>query len=161
MRFIYINGSINAGKTTVGRLLAAKAPKTVHIEVDHLRHFADCLDLDAAIPFCVEDLICLSQNWLRRGFTAVVTWPISFEDHDRIVQALRPLASVSSYTLRPSLEVALSDRGKRQLTERERDRIRGQYENAEIQDGIGITVDNSHQTPEETVALILSELSDS
>ncbi|MDE3000110.1 MAG: hypothetical protein OXU79_13620 [Gemmatimonadota bacterium] len=35
---IYLNGSINSGESTIGRLLAEALPKTVHVEVVELRH---------------------------------------------------------------------------------------------------------------------------
>ena len=36
---ILLNGAINAGKTIVGRRLAALLPRTAHVEVDALREF--------------------------------------------------------------------------------------------------------------------------
>ena len=156
---IYINGSINSGKSTIGRLLARSLPSTIHIEVDDLRHFADCLSLDEAIPFCHEDTMTQTRSWLSRGFNVVVTWPVSermYVDFKRESERIgRPIHMV---TLRPSLDIALSDRGLRQLSDGERVRIREQYRSPHIDPGLGTVIDNSRQSPEETLAFIRTSL---
>ncbi len=156
---IYINGSINSGKSTVGRLLAKTLPNTVHIEVDDLRHFADCLSLSEAIPYCQEDTMTLTRSWLSRGFSVVVTWPISERGY-AVFEGETARIGVPMYmvTLRPSLEVALSDRGQRRLSDRERTRIGEQYRSPHIDPGLGRVIDNSRQTPEETLAEIRSAI---
>ena len=156
---IYINGSINSGKSTVGRLLAENLPGTVHIEVDELRHFADCLSLAEACPYCVDDAAMLTRNWLSRGFNVVVTWPISHRDYAAFErEAQDACVSIHAFTLRPPVEVAVSDRGGRQLSQRERNRIREQYRSSHIDPGIGTVIDNGNQTPEETLAVIRKRL---
>jgi chloramphenicol 3-O-phosphotransferase len=152
---IFINGSINAGKSTIGRLLAENLAGTVHIEVDDLRHFADCLSLSDAIPYCLEDALTLTRNWLSRGFNVVVTWPISQREHALFErEAANAGVIIHAVTLRPPLEVAISDRGQRELSDLERGRIREQYQAPHIDPGIGTVIDNSRQTPEETLAEI-------
>lgn len=156
---IYINGSINSGKSTVGRLLAENLPGTVHVEVDELRHFADCLSLAEACPYCVDDAAMLTRNWLSRGFNVVVTWPISHRDYAVFErEAQDACVSIHAFTLRPPAEVAVSDRGGRQLSQRERNRIREQYRSRHIDPGIGTVIDNGKQTPEETLAVIRKQL---
>lgn len=156
---VYINGSINSGKSTVGSLLAKNLPGTVHVEVDELRHFADCLSLAEACPYCLEDAATLARSWLSRGFSVVVTWPISHCDYavfERV--AADAGVAIHGFTLRPALEVATSDRGGRRLTERERTRVREQYRMLHVDPGIGTVIDNSNQTPAETLAAIRSAI---
>src|SRR5258706_11349364 len=121
---IYLNGSINSGKTTVAKLLVSRIPHTVHIEVDDLRNFAECLSLEEVIPFCLEDAITLTRRWVERGLNVVVSWPISEQHHLRFVRALAETSvPIYTFTISPQLEVALSDRGGRTLTDWERNRI--------------------------------------
>lgn len=156
---VYINGSINSGKSTIGRSLAETLPKTVHVEVDELRHFADCLSLAEACPYCLEDAATLTRSWLSRGFNVVVTWPISRRDYAVFErEAVAAGVSIHGFTLRPPLEVAVSDRGGRQLSERERTRIREQYRMPHVDPGIGTVIDNSDQTPAETLAAVRATL---
>ena len=156
---IYINGSINSGKSTIGRLLTANLPGTIHIEIDELRHFAGCLSLSDACPYCVVDASTLTRNWLARGFNVVVTWPISQRDYEVFERvAANAGVSIHAFTLRPSIDVATSNRGGRQLTERERARIREQYRLPHIDPGIGTVIDNGLQTPAETLATVRDAL---
>ena len=158
-RVIYINGSINSGKSTIGRLLAGALPNTIHIEVDDLRHFADCLSLSEAVPYCHEDTMTLTRSWLSRGFNVVVSWPVSQRGYAVFEGEMARIgAPIHMVTLRPSLQVALSDRGRRQLSEGERDRIREQYQSPHIDPGLGEVIDSSCQTPEETLAEIRTAL---
>ena len=126
--------------------------------MDHLRHFADCLTLDEAIPFCIEDLTTLSRNWIGRGYNVVLSWPISGRSYAGIFERLKDVAPMHCFTLRPRLEVALSDRGGRQLTDRERSRIREQYGSPHISPGLGVVIDNSDITLEQTAHEIMSHL---
>ena len=72
---IVLDGPINAGKSTVGAMLADRLAHTVHIEVDALRHFAGCLTLEQAIPHALADAVSLVKTWTLRGFHVVVSWP--------------------------------------------------------------------------------------
>ena len=154
---IYLNGSINSGKSTIAKLIVSRLPQTVHIEVDDLRHFADCLTLEAAIPFCLEDAISLTRRWVERGFNVVVSWPISEPHHRQFVRALaETCAPFHTFTLSPQREVALSDRGGRQLTDRERHRIRQLYATGIHTPTFGVVIDNSHQSPEAKAEEILT-----
>lgn len=153
---IYIDGPINAGKSTISARLAQALPSTIHIEVDHLRHFAACLSLDDAIPYALEDTIQLTQNWLRRGFNVVVSWPIDAQDHAQFAQAVGDTgARLYTFTLLPRQEVCLQNRGTRPLTDHEIRRIHEMYAWRRIHGSVGTIIDNSDQTPDQTVAQIL------
>lgn len=65
-------------------------------------------------------------------------------------------APIHVVTLSPSLEIALSDRGTRPLSDAEKERIAYHYKSGIAQPAFGTIIDNSHQTPEETAEAILS-----
>ena len=46
---ILINGSMNAGKSTVAKLLINKIPRTAHVE--SLRRFIEWMSIDESIPY--------------------------------------------------------------------------------------------------------------
>ena len=156
---VYINGSINAGKSTVAALLARTMPKMINIEVDALRDFAQCLTLEEAIPFCVEDTARLTRSWAERGFDVVIGWPISEPTYRRFLHLLGDCpAPVFTFTLAPRLEVALTNRGQRELTEWEYHRIQYHYARGIAAPSFGIVIDNSDQTPEQTVQEIIKAI---
>jgi GNAT superfamily N-acetyltransferase len=159
---IVLNGPINAGKSTIGAKLARRLPHTVHIEVDHLRHFADGLTLAQAIPYALADAASLAAAWTGRGFHVVVSWPIERAN----LHSLADVASASGaplfvFTLLPRLAVALSDRGQRPLDAAEKDRIKVMYAGMYAAGrAAGFVIDNSDQTPDETVQVILDHIQD-
>jgi cytidylate kinase len=72
---IFLDGPINAGKSTVGAILAGQMRQAVHIEVDCLRHFTGGFSLEQAIPFALADAAELANAWVKRGFHVIVSWP--------------------------------------------------------------------------------------
>ena len=159
MVVIFIDGPINSGKTIVCRLLAQRLPKTVHVEIDDLRHFADCLTLDEAIPFALQDALSVSQNWMRRGFNVVVSWPLSPENHRIFEDAiLRTGASFFTFTLLPRQDICLTNRGTRELEPSEIERIKQMYRRYSERNPVGDVINNSEQTPDETVEEILRRI---
>jgi hypothetical protein len=156
---ILINGPINAGKTTVGRQLAAMLPQAAHVEVDSLREFVAFLPLAEAIPVSLENAAAVTRNLIRRGFHVVLTYPLGPEDYAYLQEQFSDLGTaVHAFTLSPSLAIALSDRGNRAISDHERRRIREQYADNLHQPSFGSTIDNSVQSPAETAAAILRTL---
>ena len=64
-RAIFISGPINAGKTTVSRLLARGLPGTAHVEGDALRHFVGWMSLEESIPITLANLADVSRKSFR------------------------------------------------------------------------------------------------
>lgn len=153
---IYIGGPINSGKTTVSKLLVQRLAKTVHVEIDDLRHFADCLTLDGVIPFALEDAICITKNWVARGFHVVVSWPLSPENHRRFADAMGTVgADFFTFSLLPREDVCIANRGARELERHEIARIKAMYQSYRERQPVGMVIDNSEQTPDETVEELL------
>jgi hypothetical protein len=153
---IWIDGPINAGKTTVAKRLAALRPRTAHIEVDDLRDFVRCLPLRACIRFCIEDAAVLARSWRSRGLDVVLSWPVSAGNLDYFRELVAE--PVRAFTLLPRLEVALSQRGARVLSAKERRRIRQMYAAKESHPA-GAVIDNSDEPADQTVRSIMSVLS--
>lgn len=70
---IFINGSINSGKSTVAKILVDKLPKTAHIEVDDLRKAIRWMSLEESIPINLENTASLIKNFVKRGINVIVT----------------------------------------------------------------------------------------
>ncbi len=156
---IIIDGSINSGKTTVSGLIASMVPNTAHVEVDSLRHFVHWLPLEEAIPISLENAASVALNLVARGMHVVIDYPLGAEDHQYLVDRLAKTAEmVHTFTLSPSLSVAVENRGNRELSARAKRRIREQYEYRKSHSPVGLPIDNTHQTPEETAETIVKEL---
>jgi adenylate kinase family enzyme len=156
---ILLNGPINAGKTTVGRELAKAFEDGAHVELDDLHGFLTDTPLEAAIPITLENAVSVTSNLVERGFDVVLTYPLSTADFEYLASNLSPLdADVYAVTLSPPLDVALSNRGERELDEWERNRIEELYEMGVHRPEFGVRVDNAGEPPSETVAKILRRI---
>jgi hypothetical protein len=125
MQVIVLNGSVNSGKTTTGRALAAILPGAVFIDGDdhgipNSAPFAEMID--RAILWLVDQIATATMPCL------VIAYPLRDSDFALLQQACAArAATLFVATLAPPLELVLSDRGARQLDDWERNRIREMY----------------------------------
>jgi len=157
---IFLNGSINAGKSTVARLLADKLQRCALLEIDAVREMIAWMPLEESIPVNLENAEALIRNFVGKGLHVVVPYPLSRKNYDYMAEKLKDLnTKIYVFTLAPSLEKAQSDTEGRKLTDWERERIAHHYAIGIPRPDFGTTIDTTHQTPEETAEHILSELS--
>lgn len=153
---ILISGSINAGKSTIAGKLAEKIPNAVVLEIDVLRDFIKSVPLEKAIPINLENAISLTKNFVKHNFSVFIPYPLSKKNYDFLVEGLRDAREkIYTFTLNPSIETVLEGRG-RTLTGWEKERIKHHYKIKINKPDFGIIIDNSHQTPDETTAQILT-----
>ncbi|MFA6185583.1 MAG: hypothetical protein WC720_05590 [Candidatus Shapirobacteria bacterium] len=153
---ILLNGSINSGKSTVARILAKKISNTANIEVDELREFVNFLPLEDSIKLNIENAALLAENFVKKGYNAIITYPLYKADYDYLIEEFESTnQKIFVFTLSPKLEIALTNRGKRKLTNWEIKRIKYHFDTGIPKPSFGIIIDNSNQKPEETVEKIL------
>ncbi len=153
---LFISGSINSGKSTVAQMLADRMRRTAVIEIDQLRRFIEWMPLEEAIPINLENTCLLIKNLVHHKMNVVVPYPLSQRNYEYIQSNLQDIAvPIFFYTLNPALEGVLLNRGQRTLTNWERQRIKHHYKTGMNQPQFGITIDNTKQTPAETVDEIM------
>lgn len=157
---IFINGSINAGKSTVAKLLSQKIKNTVVLEIDSLRDMIPQVPLEEAIPINLKNAVSLIRNFKQAGFSVIVPYPLSQKNFDFLKGELgRDFEDCRFFTLSPALETAAANRGKRELNDWEKERVKHHYSTGINKPDFGEIIDNTNQTPEETANLILKSLS--
>jgi len=154
---IFINGSINAGKSTVAKILAGKIPNTANVEIDNLRHFIHWLEIDKAVPINLENAVLVINNFAKHGFNVVVPYPLSQKNYEYLKKEIKG-NNLYFFTLSPDIKKAQSDTRDRVLTQRERDRIKYHYDIGIPRPTFGKIIDNTSQTPDETAEKIISLL---
>jgi adenylate kinase family enzyme len=152
---IFLSGSINSGKTTIANLLKKEFPRTTHIEVDDLRAMVDYMPLDESIPLNLKNTLSLTLNLLKENINIIITYPLSKDEYEFFNKHLPLEVQRFFFTLNPRLDHALTDRGTRKLTQWEVERIKHHYQTGVNNPGFGITIDNTMQSPGETVSDIL------
>ncbi len=152
---IFISGSINSGKTTVANLLKKEFPRTAHIEVDTLRDMIDFMPLEESIPLNLKNTLSLTLNFIKENINVIITYPLSKTEYEFFNQNLPLEVQRFFFTLNPRLDHALTNRSTRELTLQEVERIKYHYQTGVNNPDFGITIDNTMQSPEETVSDIL------
>ena len=156
---LLLNGSINAGKTTVSKQIVQMLPRTAHVEVDSLDDFINWMPLLESIPLNLTNTAAVTRNFVAFGLNVVISCPLRQEDYDYLVRELTPLGvPIHMVTLSSSMAVTLTNRGTRALTEKELRRIPELYAEGIPNPPFGIIIDNTHQTPEETARQILKAI---
>jgi cellulose biosynthesis protein BcsQ len=157
---IFLNGSVNAGKTTVAKILAEELSNVALVEVDALREMIEWLPIDQAVPINLENAVSVVRNFSKRGLDVIVPYPLSQENYDYVMNGLKDLdAKIYVFTLAPKLEKSLINRGTRELNDWERERIKHHYNVGIANPQFGEIIDNSDQSAKETADYILSKLS--
>lgn len=171
-RLFLITGITASGKTTVGRALAAMLPRSIHIDGDWVARWvvsgAVPMDLPASIG-AIKQLrlryagcLAVAQVYRHAGFDAVVTDNIFESDLGGVLDlayADEETTDVFVIVLNPSTD---------EVRRRYQERPGGGYSSTvtvevltaalERTPRVGLWVDSSHQTPDETALHILEHL---
>lgn len=156
---IFINGSINSGKSTVAKLLSEKMKNTAVVEVDRFHEFIPWMSASESVLINLENAVLVIRNFYKRGFNVIVPYPLSKTNYDYLMEELKDIAdNISIFTLNPDLEEVLKNRGNRELTEAEKEKIKYHYSIGINNPTFGKVIDNTSQTPAETAENVLSLL---
>lgn len=156
---IFLNGSVNAGKTTIARILVKGLPKSALVEIDVFHEMIEWMPIDKAIPLNLENAASVIKNFVNRGLKVIVPYPLSRRNYDYMMDDLKGLdTKIYVFTLDPNLERVLTNRGTRELDEWERERIQYHYNIGIHNPTFGEIIDTSVQTPNETAEYILAKV---
>ncbi len=153
---IILNGGMNSGKSTISKVLAERLTQTAIVEIDALREFVECLSLQESIPINIQNAADITRRYVDNGLNVVVCYPFSPKNFELFVATLKSPSKIEMIHLKPRLDIALTNRGSRELDAEEQDRIRHHHTISTIYShDHGLTVDNSTQSVDETVKQII------
>lgn len=162
MLILNINGPINAGKSTVGKLLQAKISTSCFIEADDLLSDEEQkrlkLDFRAGIRERLKrlDIEIARMTKAKRYETIIFAYPLSERNYRQWKTYENEDIRLICVTLAPDMENCLKNRGTRTLSDRERQRIREMYEEGYAAPAnADLVIHNDHQTPEQTADEII------
>ncbi len=164
MLILNIGGSINAGKSTVSKLLSEKLSNCIFIEVDNLltKEERNAIpDLKSRINAYLEKLYDKLTLLLNKKNIDVIIFacPMTKQCYENIKKITKGKALFKIITLNPDISICQTNRGSREITESKRLRILKMYKK-----GINkfknsdLILDNTYQTPKETVNTIIKFL---
>jgi Chloramphenicol phosphotransferase-like protein len=155
---IILNGVPNAGKTSVAKVIQAKISNTVHLEVDVLRNMYEWMPIEDAIHIALENAKSIIPNFLNRGMNLVLDYPLDPYWHSYLVNDLPEGIKVQTFTLRPRLDIVTKNRGERDISLELSERIRYLYTTNMNDPSLGIFIDNSELTANDTAGIILEKM---
>ena len=162
MRIININGPINSGKSTIAKMLQAELPNCLFVEVDELLpdEEEEKLNLRREEGWAERlnrlDKILAQEKNLGRYENIVFSYPMTEKNYRRWNLQKDENREFINITLAPKLEICLQNRGVRELTAQEIERIKEMYrEGYNCPKSADLIIDNSVQTPEETLQKVL------
>ncbi len=161
MIILNINGPINSGKSTISHILAQKLSNSIFIEVDDLVDENEFPDFKTRINERLKRLyVKLDALILDNKYDYVIfAYPMSDKTYKQITKIINEQINFIVVTLNPKLEMCLTNRGNRELTDWEQIRIKQMYEQGfNTFSKSNLIIDNTIQTPEQTVSKIMSYL---
>lgn len=159
---IFINGSINSGKSTVAKILADEMGKVALVEIDNLGEFINWMPINEAIPINLKNAAGVIKNFTEADIDVIVPYPLSRANYEYFLGNLKESCDkIYTFTLSPRLEVVLKNRGSRELNDWEVNRIKYHYDIGIQNPDFGVVIDNSDESPSETVKRIIKIISKS
>jgi Chloramphenicol phosphotransferase-like protein len=157
---IFLAGSINSGKSTVAKLLVKELPECVNFEVDKICEFVDGIDRKDIEVLILENITSLIKDYANRKLNVVVSYTFADSTFEFVKDLLTDIDDkIYLFTLNPGVEIAAASRGDRKIDIDTAERVKYHYKLGINDLKNGITIDNSHQTPEETATEILNKIS--
>lgn len=155
---VFICGAANAGKSTVGKLLAERLG-AAFIEGDDIRKIFYREGVENARPAIIEAIAAVVRVIVRRGESVVVAYPIWNEDHTPLMGYLKDLRVAKHFVaLSPTLETALTNRGTRELEDWEPAWIKESYARGVHNPSFAKIIDNTALPPQKTLELVLEAI---
>jgi hypothetical protein len=141
-----LNGTLNAGKPTVARLLAKRLPRPAVVEIDQ------------AVPLNLKNAAGVIRNFAEAGYSAIVPYPLSATDHAYLCDQLKDLGPILAVTLRRSRQKCQADTRQRKISAWEYHRIDHHFDIGLCDPAFGDIIDNSQLTAEQTAEAVLAQL---
>ena len=155
---IFICGAANAGKSTVGKMLAEQL-QAAFVEGDDIRKIFYRQSVEEARPAIVETLAAVVNVLAKKRESVVVAYPIWKEDHQPLLSYLKDVTiPIKFIALNPSLETALTNRGTRELEDWEIGWIKESYAKGVNNPPFAKSIDNSNTPAEKTLERVLAAL---
>lgn len=155
---VFICGAANAGKSTVGKLLAEKIG-AAFIEGDDIRKVFYREGVASARPAIIEAIAAVVRVVVARGESVVVAYPIWEEDYEPLMGYLKGISAPKHFiALSPSLETALTNRGTRELESWEPDWIKESYARGVHNPPFAKVIDNTDTPADKTLELVLQAI---
>ena len=88
---IILNGTMNAGKSTVAKILTSSIKNSALLEIDYLYKMIDWMPINSAVPLNLKNAVSLIKNFSSVGINSIVPYPLIKENFDFLFSELESL----------------------------------------------------------------------
>lgn len=155
---VFINGSMNSGKTTTAMNLATKLG-TSFIDLDDIRAEYDDLNLSDAIPLVLSKAARRINEEVVNNRSVIACYVLSEKNYDSFISMLGDYPKFF-YTLNPELNSITQQRGERHISNDEIERIKYHYAIGINKPSFGKNIDNTHLSIDEVGQIIVDDIQD-
>jgi hypothetical protein len=156
---IILNGTMNAGKSTVAKILTSSIKNSALLEIDYLYKMIDWMPINSAVPLNLKNAVSLIKNFSSVGINSIVPYPLIKENFDFLFSELESLPEqIYVFTLISPEEILIKNRGTRELNSWEIESIKEHLRCGVYSPESGVTVDNSSMSPQKTADFIISKI---
>ena len=155
---VFICGAANAGKSTVGKMLAEhlRAP---FVEGDDIRKIFYWETVEEVRPEVIATIGAVVQYLYQGHEDVVVAYPIWREDYEPLMAYLKDVkVPIHFVALNPNLERAVVNRGTRELEDWEVTWIKESYARGVNDPPFAKIIDNTNISAQETLQLVLAAI---
>ena len=143
----------------LNKLLVNKIKKSALVEIDSFHEMIEWMPIDKAVPLNLKNAVSVIKNFSENKISSIVPYPLSEKNYHYLFDSLKSTGEeIKLFTLAPRLEQVLKNRGKREITKSEKERIKYHYSIGIHKLSFGDIIDNTNQTPEETAEQIFKNL---
>lgn len=154
----FLNGAINCGKTTIGKKIAENCDNVAFVEIDDLHCFIPWMSIEQAVPLNIKNGIDISKNFVKENIDVIFLYPLSDNDFDYVKSLIDFECQIECITLYCELNENIKNRGKRELSEYEINRIKWMHENGLAKPKFSTTIDTTNKSINEVVEHLISRL---
>ncbi len=158
-KLIFLNGAINCGKTTVGRMLSELCRNVAFIEIDDLHGFVPWMPIERAVPLNIKNGLSVAKNFIEEGIDVVFAYPLSDEDFAFVRGLIDFPCRIECVALYCELGRNVENRGARRLSEYEVERIEWMHANGVAKPRFSSILDTTDLSATQVVDRLIRDLS--
>ena len=154
-KLIFLNGCVNSGKSTIGKDILSKCENVAFVELDDLHNFLPWMPIEKAVPINIKNGLSVSKNFIEEKIDVLFAYPLSDEDFQYVKSLIDFECIIECITLYCDLNKNVTNRGSRELTDYEIDRIKWMHDNGLAKPSFSTIVDTTDKNIDEVTNTII------
>ena len=157
-KLLFLNGAINCGKTTIGNRILEICENIAFVELDALHDFVSWMPIERAVPLNIKNGIDVTRNFINASIDVIFSYPLSDADFKYVKSLIDFKCEIKCITLFCELNENIKNRGNRNLSDWEINRIKWMHENGLAKPAFSEVIDTTDRNILEVTDMIINKL---